>query len=409
MPLGQIVVLGASHAGSQAVASLRDEGFEGRVILIGAEPHLPYHRPPLSKAFIKTGSEPLPIRAEAFYDQNRIELELGREVVSIDRGTGTVALADGTSIAFDALVYAAGSRVRRAAIEGADLEGICYLKTLDDGRELRRRLMAASEVVIVGGGFIGLEVAATANALGKRVTVLEMAPRLMGRAVVPEISAHFLESHRTAGIDVRLETGLAAFHGDGRNVNAVETTRGERIAAGLVVVGIGVLANQELAAGAGLETRDGVLVDAGLSTSDPRIVAVGDCVRFIHPASGTSVRLEAVQNANDQARCAARNLLGREAAYAEVPWFWSDQADEKLQMAGLAIGAERRVLRPSGQPGRFSVFAYAGDRLLSVESVNRPADHMLARQMLAAGYSPPPEAAGDPASDLKALFKAATS
>ena len=401
----RIIIVGAGHAGAQAAAELRDRGFDGTVILAGAEAHAPYHRPPLSKAFLKAGGPPPFIKAEAFYADNAIDLRVNASVVSIDRPDGVVRFADGTAEAFDGLVLATGARLRHAPVEGADLDGVHYLRGLDDAGWLRERLIDTGRAVIVGGGFIGLEVAATARALGAEVTVIELADRLMARAVAPEISRHMLDLHRGLGSDVRLGTGLERFIGDHGVLSAVETTDGDVFETGLAVVGIGVVPNVELAVAADLAVDNGVLVDATLRTEDPRIAAAGDCAVF-PIAAGGHLRLESVQNAHDQARFAVAGLLGAPAPYAETPWFWSDQADAKLQMVGLADGADRRVLRGAPADGRFSIFHYAGDRLQAIHSVNRPADHMLGRRMLSAGFSPDPAHAGDADADLKAAFQA---
>ncbi|MCB1482602.1 MAG: FAD-dependent oxidoreductase [Rhodobiaceae bacterium] len=403
----QIVILGGSHAGAQAAASLRDEGYDGKLVLVSAEPHIPYHRPPLSKAYLKSDAAPQELRPESFYSGRNVELELGVTAERIDLKGGRIELAGGRTVAFDGLVYATGSRVRRLDIPGSGLSGIHYLKTLDDAVALKAALSKAERVVVVGGGFIGLEVAATACLLGCEVTVLELADRLMGRAVAPEISGHFLNAHRTRGADIRLNTGIASFNGSSGRLESIETATGETIGADLAVVGVGVIANDELAGEAGLETANGVVVSAELATSDPRIVAAGDCVRFVHAASGHSVRLESVQNANDQARMATKTLLGKGAPYSDTPWFWSDQGDDKLQMAGLAFDVDRRVVRGTAGEGKFSVFHYAGEQLVSVDSVNAPGDHMLARRMLAAGVSPKPEEAADLSADLKSMVMAA--
>lgn len=400
-----IVVLGGGHAGAQAVASLREEGFDGRVTLVSNEDHAPYHRPPLSKAFLKDGGDPPFIRAEAFYGENDIDLRLGAHVDAIDRNGRALVFDDDSTLGFDGLVLATGARVRIPEVSGSDLDGIMYLRSLQDSHELRDRVLAAESIVVVGGGFIGLEVAATAASLGRQVTVLEIAPRLMGRAVAPEISDYFLDAHFAAGIDVRLETGCAAFRGEAGKVVAVETSTGERLTADLVIVGIGVIPNIELAEAAGLAIDNGIVVDDHMMTEDPHIAAAGDGVSYDHWHAGRRVRLESVQNAHDQARTAVRGLLGRHQAYRDVPWFWSDQGRDKLQMVGLAFDADRRVRRGAPSEGRFSIFHYKDGALIAIDSVNRPADHVLGRHMLKEGFSPPPEAVADESVNLKALFK----
>ncbi|WP_181704289.1 NAD(P)/FAD-dependent oxidoreductase [Chthonobacter albigriseus] len=403
-----VVVVGGGHAGAAAVAALRQEGFAGPIRLVTAEADLPYQRPPLSKAFLKDqGTEPQLIRPEAFYAAQGVDVELGATVTGIDRIDRTVTLADGRRLRYDGLTLATGARVRKPDVEGAGLAGIHYLRTTADARALRVALGQATSVVVIGGGFIGLEVAATAAALGKRVTVLEAGDRLMGRAVAPEISRHMLERHREAGIDVRLATSLGRFLGFRGQLVGVEPAGSTApIEAELALVGIGVIANSELAQAAGLATDGGILVDSHMRTSDPTIVACGDGVVFDHWHAARRVRIESVQNATDQARHAAMALLGKPDPYRQVPWFWSDQGPTKLQMVGLSHGADRIVLRGRADDGRFSVFHFHRERLIAIDSVDRPADHMVGRRLLAAGTVLRPDQAADESVDLKALLSA---
>lgn len=384
-----VVIVGAGQAGAQLALSLRQQKFEGRITLLGDEATAPYQRPPLSKAYMlgKVEAAGLLMRQPAIYEQQRIEWRGGVGVEAIERSAGCVLLAGGERLAYDALVLATGTRNRLLRAPGATLAGVAYLRTLADAQRLRERLATAHEVVVVGGGFIGLEFAAVAAASGKRVTVLEMAPRLMARAVSPAVSAHFERAHQRAGVQVRCRAQLEALEGvDGRVASAL-LVDGERIAADLVVVGIGVLPNAELAQQAGLELADGIRVDGRLRTSDGAISAIGDCASFparcVHVAADTQVRLESVQNAVDQAKFVAVRLMGAEGDYQAVSWFWSDQFDQKLQIAGLATGADRWELVEDGKPG-LGVHCYAGDRWLAFESVNRAADHLAARRRLAA-------------------------
>jgi len=400
-----IVIIGGGHAGAQAAASLRSEGFDGRLVLVSSENEIPYHRPPLSKAFIKSDEDELQeLRPGGFYEKNAVELLLGETVTSIDRDDGLVIL-ESDELPFDGLVLATGARVRVPPVPGIDLDNVFLLRTVDDARRLKARLRLARDVVVVGGGFIGLELAATARLLGKTVTVLEAAPRLMGRVVAPAISAHFLELHRGLGSSVRLETPVAGLIGEGGAVVGVETLTGERIAADTVIVGVGVVPNIEIVEAAGLEVANGIVVDEFMRTSDPRIVAAGDAVAFHHWALGRPVRLESVQNAVDQAKTASATLLGKPEPYRAVPWFWSDQGDAKLQMVGLSMDADGSVLRGRPEDGSFSVFHYRGDSLVAIDSVNRATDHMLGRRWLAAGFSPPREAVADESVDLKGVMR----
>jgi len=399
-----IVIIGGGHGGSQAAASLRTEGYAGTLTLITAERELPYQRPPLSKAFLKDPKHDLlPLRPESFYVKNAVDLRLGAEAVEIDRRERKVRLADGGALPFTGLVLAPGARPRWPKIDGLDLDGVFALRNAEDARRLRLRLHSASAVVVVGGGFIGLEIAGTARLLGKEVTVLEAVDRLMGRVVAPEISRHFLALHRGWGSDVRLGTPVGRIIGEGGRVVAVETAAGERIAADIAVIGIGVVPNVELAERAGLALDNGILVDELMVTSAPEIRAIGDCVNFYHWDLARSVRLESVQNAVDQGKTAAAALVGKREPFRAVPWFWSDQGDVKLQMVGLPFNATRSVVRGKAESGSFSVFHFAGERLVAIDSVNRAADHVVGRRLIGAGLSPSPETVADESTDLKAL------
>jgi 3-phenylpropionate/trans-cinnamate dioxygenase ferredoxin reductase subunit len=401
-----IVIVGGGHGGSQVAASLRSEGYDGRLTLIAAETDIPYQRPPLSKAFLKDPAhELLPLRPESFYVKHSIDLRLGAAATGIDIPAQRLTLASGEAVAFHRLVLATGATPRLPPVGGLDLDGVFTLRSAADARALRQRLHPASDVVVVGGGFIGLEIAATARLLGKTVTVLEAADRLMGRVVAPAISGHFLALHRGWGTDVRLCEPVGRVVGEGGRVVAVETAAGRRIAADIAVVGVGVTPNVALAAGAGLAVDNGVVVNDFTETSRPEILAVGDCAAFVHWETGRLTRLESVQNAVDQGKTAAATLAGARRPYRDVPWFWSDQGDAKLQMVGLSADATASVIRGNPANGHFSVFHYAGDRLVAIDSVNRPADHMVGRRLIAAGAPLPPGVAADESADLKALAK----
>jgi 3-phenylpropionate/trans-cinnamate dioxygenase ferredoxin reductase subunit len=400
-----IVVIGGGHGGSQLAASLRAEGYDGPLTLVTAEADIPYQRPPLSKAFLKDAAhELLPLRPESFYEKNAIRLLLSAELQSIDLAGRSLKLSDGAVLPFDRLGLALGARPRLPAVEGVHLAGVHVLRVAAEARALRDRLASAEDVVVIGGGFIGLEVAATARLLGKRVTVLEAAGRLMGRVVAPAISAYFLDLHRGWGSDIRLDTPVGRIVGEGGRVVAVETAGGDRIPADLALIGIGVDPDVGIAAVAGLDVDNGILVDETMTTSVPEIVAVGDCVSFHHWELGRRVRLESVQNAVDQAKAAAKTLVGRPEPYRDVPWFWSDQGDVKLQMVGLPFNATRSVIRGRPEENRFSVFHFAGDRLVAIDSVNRAGDHMVGRRLIAAGISPAANMCADESVDLKALL-----
>ncbi|WP_442580413.1 NAD(P)/FAD-dependent oxidoreductase [Mesorhizobium sp. ASY16-5R] len=398
-----IVIIGAGHAGVQAAASLREEGFSGPVTLVGDENELPYHKPPLSKAFLKDAqTKPQVLRAEAFYTGADIGLRFGERVAAIDKAARQLEFEDGGNLGFDRLILATGSRPRLLPLAGADLAGVFSLRTVADARAIRDHAAAAQNVVVLGGGFIGLEIAATLAAGGRKVTVIEAQERLLGRAVAPTISLHVAGRLAATGIRLLMRTTVERLDGENGRVIAVTTSAGEHIPADMVLVGIGAVANTGLAEAAGLTIANGIRVDPQMRTSIPEILAIGDAANYRHWHSGGDVRLESVQNATDQAKLAARTLTGHDEPYTSVPWFWSDIGDMKLQMVGLSTASDRTVLAGEAADNRFSVFHYSGGRLVAIESVNRPADHMLGRKMIAAGFSPTPEQAAG--GDLKDLF-----
>lgn len=403
-----VVIVGAGHAGVQAAASLREEGYDGPVILLGDENELPYHKPPLSKTFIKdTEARPQPLRGEAFYTGNAIDFRPGTSVERIEAGARRLELAGGGMLPFDHLILATGSRPRALPLPGAELAGILSLRSVADARLIRELGAQAQDVVILGGGFIGLEIAATLRAAaGSRVTVVEAADRLLGRAVAPSIASHVCQRLERAGVRILTGTTIARLEGQNGHVAAALTSTGERLPAGMVIVGIGVVPNVELAERAGIAISNGIKVDPQMRTSAPGVLAIGDAASYRHWFTGTDVRLESVQNATDHARLAARSILGREDAYSAVPWFWSDIGDMKLQMVGLAPGSDRHVVAGDPAENKFSIYHYAGDRLIAIESVNRPADHMLGRKMLGAGFSPAPALAAAGPDGLKAALAA---
>ena len=400
-----IVIVGGGHGGSQIAASLRGDGYDGPLTLVTAESDVPYQRPPLSKAFLKDPAHDLlPLRPESFYAKNDIDLRLGAEACAIDRTGSALVLRDGSAIPFDRLALATGATPRLPPVAGIDLAGVYTLRHAADARRLRDALFAANDVVVVGGGFIGLEIAGTARLLGKTVTVLEAADRLMGRVVAPEISHHFLALHRGWGSDVRLATAVGGIIGEGGKVVAVATAAGDRVPADIAVIGIGVTPNVALAAEVGATIDNGILVNDFMETSVPGLFAVGDCVAFDHWELKRRVRLESVQNAVDQAKTLSAVLTGKREPYRAVPWFWSDQGDVKLQMVGLSADATESHLRGNPDDGSFSVFHYAGAKLVAIDSVNRAGDHVLGRRMIGAGLSPPPASVADMSVDLKALL-----
>ncbi|MCS0500935.1 NAD(P)/FAD-dependent oxidoreductase [Ancylobacter mangrovi] len=400
-----IVIVGAGQGGFQLAASLREMGFAGPVTLVGDEPGLPYQRPPLSKAYLKgeAGIEQLELRPAAFYADHAITRVEAR-AVGIDRQARRLLLEGGASLPYAHLVLATGARNRPLPVPGHEMGGVFYLRTRAEADALKAGLAGARHVVVVGAGFIGLEFAAVARALGHEVTVLEAAARPLARAVSPQMSAFFAEAHEAMGTKLRLGAGVVGLGGEGGRVTHVEATDGQAHPADLVLVGIGVTPNVELAAEAGLEVANGIVVDEELSTADPDISALGDAVAYPSVHAGAMARLESVQNAVDQARCIAARLTGKAAHYCAVPWFWSDQADLKLQIVGLSGPTDTAVLRGDPASRRFSVFRFHERRLTAIESVNRAADHMLGRRLLAGRPSLTPEEAADESFELKSLL-----
>jgi 3-phenylpropionate/trans-cinnamate dioxygenase ferredoxin reductase subunit len=386
-----VVVVGAGHAGGQVAVSLREQGHRGPITVVGAEAVAPYQRPPLTKAYLagKTDVEGLLTQKESYYEDNDIELVLDDPVAVIDRVARVVVLSSGRTLEFGDLVLATGADPRT-------LPGTFSLRTIADVDAVRARLDGPSRVVVIGAGFIGLEFAAVAREQGHDVTVVEALPRAMARAVTPFTSAHVVSVHERSGVRVLLGTQVRSVR-----PGVVELADGTVLPADLVVAGIGVVPNTELAVGAGLTVDDGVVVDAHLRTDDPSIYAIGDCARFSSPRAGRRIRLESVQNAVDQATCVAASIMGSAEPYTGLPWFWSDQHSVRLQIAGLVDGHDRTVVTGDPEGGRFSVFCFRGDRLLGVESVNKPADYMMARRLLSADGNVSPDVVASPGFDLR--------
>jgi 3-phenylpropionate/trans-cinnamate dioxygenase ferredoxin reductase subunit len=408
-----VVIVGAGQAGFQVAASLRTEGYEGPMALIGDEPNLPYQRPPLSKAFMtgKQDIESTALRPLAFYESHRIELVTGARVTGIDRVARSVSLASDRglrrSLRYNALVLAVGARNRTLSVKGAELDGVCYLRTDAEAVDIRQRLEQARDIVVIGGGFIGLELAAAARGLGKSVRVLEVQSRLMPRVVSGILSDFYLDVHSSQGVEIALGVALSEIAGKQGKVSHVVLGDGSVFPADLVLVGIGVVPNIELARDAGLGVSNGIVVDEHLRTEDGSIYAIGDCADhpnpFANPSGGGRARIESVQNAVDQAKCAAAAIVGRSENYRAVPWFWTDQFDIKLQMAGLSGGCGQVVTRGVPESRKFSLFYFRDGRLAAVDSVNRPGDHLAARKLIGAGAGITPEQASDLSVDLKTL------
>jgi 3-phenylpropionate/trans-cinnamate dioxygenase ferredoxin reductase component len=402
-----VVVVGAGQAGFQVAASLRGKKFDGAIVILGEEPVPPYQRPPLSKGYVKgdVKESALLLRPPEFYLANAIDLRLACRVAALDRSGHCVVLADGQRVAYDSLVLATGGRVRTLPVPGAELAGVAYVRTLADAVALKPRVESAANVVVVGGGFIGLECAAVARTLGCKVVVLEAMDRLMARVVSPVLSDYYRDLHRGHGVDVRLAASVTEIVGSNGRVTAVRCRDGALVPADLVVVGIGIIANDDLARAAGLACDRGIMVDAWLRTADPEIYAIGDCAAFPHPmARGPAqlVRLESVQNAIDQGKAVADTIMGQPRPYEAVPWFWSDQYDIKLQIVGLTQSYDDTVTLGDVAGGRFSVLYFRGGVLAGIDSVNMPSDHVAGRKLFGAGRSVTLEAARAPGFSLRA-------
>ena len=399
-----IVIVGGGHAGAQLCAALAGAGLGPHVHLVCEESCLPYQRPPLSKSFLKDAQEPVQEhRGADWYQKAGITVHLGDAVTAIDRERRSVTLRSGSALAYSRLVLATGARARMLPQLSGPLSNVAVLRSAEDALLLRSQLQAAQAVAVLGGGFIGLEIAATANLLGKRVSVFESAPRLLARSVSPELAEHVLQAHRSAGLDVRLGVSVDGYKVQGDRLAAMQVD-GEHVPVDLLVVGIGAVSEKTLAQEAGLACNNGIVVDACMRTSDASILAIGDCTEFPEAGSGHMRRLESVQNANDQAKTALATILGREEPYRALPWFWSEQGSVRLQMAGLMPTDGTRHRRDGSSPNSFSILHYVGSSLRCVESVNLPIDHLMARKLLDAGRSPPWEQACDPAVALKSFL-----
>ena len=381
-----VVVVGAGHGGVQAAASLRDLGYPGKIVLADAQAHVPYQRPPLSKNFLgdifEGGAAGEPLRALEFFDTHRIDLELGTEVTALRTAEHQVQLADGRTLDYTHLILATGAANRTLDIPGKDLDGVVELRTLSDASTLRDRLRAAQRIVVIGGGFIGLEVAAAA-ATSSSVTIVEPQDRVLARAVTPIVSDAVQRAHDRAGNTILLNVGAQALAGAKGHVRHVTLTNGTQLPADLVVVAVGVTANDRLAVEAGIRVDNGILVDDWLRTSAQDVFAVGDCVARLEEGAATPLRLECVQNAVDQARHVATSIVhGCGAEYQRVPYFWTNQLDLRIQTVGLGSAHDEFLVLGERELDRFSVCRFRDNRLVAVESVNRPRDHMAARRIL---------------------------
>lgn len=402
------VIVGTGQAGFQTAASLRAAGYQEPITLIGEEPQIPYQRPPLSKGFAlgTQDLESIELRPRNFYQDHDINLVVNERVMAVERAERFVALASGSRVPFETLVLAVGARNRLLPVKGAELDGVLYLRSLDEALVVKERLKNAQEVVVIGGGFIGLELAAVASTLGKSVTVLEALPRLMSRVVAPIISEFYRELHSSRGVKIFCGAYVSEITGSGGAVREVALSDGRSFPADLVLVGIGVVPNVELAREAGLRISNGIAVDENLQTDDENIFAIGDCAEHPCVFAGARIRLESVQNAADQAQCVAATIAGNGNRYRALPWFWTDQFDIKLQMAGISQGHDRIVTRGDRESRKLSVFYFRESQLVAIDSINRPLDHMIGRKLLAAGVPLTSEQAADESVDLKKLERA---
>lgn len=408
METNRVVIVGASHASAQLCASLRQDGWTGEILLIGDEPSLPYQRPPLSKTFLagKTTLTELLIRKPEFYEKEQVTFRQAR-VTAIDREAETVTLADGETVGYDKLVLCLGARPRRLSMPGSDLAGVHYLRDASDIEAIRDGLASTSHAVIIGAGYIGLETAASLRKLGISVSVLEVADRVLQRVTAPEVSAFYDRVHREEGVDVRVGVGVTSLEGEG-HVSGVRLADGELIAAELVIIGIGVVPNVELAEEAGLAVDNGIVIDAFGRTSDPNVFAAGDCANYFDARYDCRLRLESVPSAVEQAKSVAGAICGKEKEITALPWFWSDQYDLKLQIAGLNAGYDEIVLRGDPATGRdFACFYFAQGKLVAADCVNRPQEFMFSKRAITQGLGPDRQLLADPETALVSLLQAA--
>lgn len=407
-----LVIVGAGHAGSELAIAARQAGWPGPIVLLGDEAAVPYHRPPLSKAYLcgQADLDAIALRPATAYQLAQVTRMTGVTMRSIDRTAHTLTLEDGRVIGYTKLALCLGGRPRPLLCPGIDAaappENLLYLRTLADADRIRAEIAPGCRIVIVGGGYVGLEVAASATKLGAQVTVLEAQPRVLARVAGERLSAFYEAMHRAQGVDVLTGTGVTRVAFEGGRITAVTCSDGRTLPADLVVAGIGMLPNVQPAAAAGIGQADGIPVDENSCTADPDIVAAGDCTLFTHPLYGRQMRIESVPSALEQARAAAGWLCGKPKPYASVPWFWSDQYDLKLQMVGLSQGYDQCVIRGSLEGHSFCAFYLQGDRLLALDAVNRPGDFMAVRRALAKPVRVDAQRLADESVPLKDLLAA---
>ncbi|GHG55171.1 ferredoxin [Sinomonas cellulolyticus] len=405
-----LLIIGASQSGVQLAISLRALGFEEPITLLGEENHRPYQRPALSKEWLQgeVGNESLIFRSAEYWDEHNVTIVKDQRIVRVEKnpdGSGVAVAASGAEFPFKRLALTVGARARKMAVDGADLAGVVYLRNADDALALKAMVGDATDVVVVGGGFIGLEAASSLKKMGKNVVLLEHGSRLVGRAVGEETAEFFLDAHRARGLDLRLQARIARFTGSDGAVTGVELEDGTVLPAQIVLVGIGVIPNTELAEQMGLAVDNGIVVDSHALASDGTTVAVGDCANMPNPVPGSPagerIRLESVNNAIEHAKVAAYSLMGRREDYAGIPWFWSNQADLKLQIAGLSMGFDETVVRRDDERGKFSVLYYRDGQVIAADCVDAPLDFMAVKNALTKGQNIPAAAVRDAAPDVQ--------
>lgn len=399
------VIIGASHAAAQLSVSLRQEGWEGEIVMIGDEPHLPYHRPPLSKTFLSGDKciQDLLIRPLEFYEKQEIQFLYGH-VVSIDRERKILDLRDGSRVSYDKLAICTGARVRKLDIKGSHLEGIYYVRNVADIEAIRQRIQSVKHVVIIGGGYIGLEIAASLRKQGILVSLLEASPRILQRVTAPKLSDFYERIHQEHGLSIYKNMTIKNIIGTTR-VEGILCNDGTTLPADMVIVGIGVHPNLELAQSAGIEVDNGIIVDQTCLTNDPDIVSAGDCTTYFSPQYQRQIRLESVPNANEQAKVAAATLCGKFKPYDALPWFWSDQYDIKLQIAGLNHDYDQLVIRGDIQSNSFTAFYFKNRQLLAVDCINRPLEFMISKKLINGNIQIDPDQCSNESIDLKQLIQ----
>ena len=402
--MGAMIIVGAGHAAGQAAASLRQEGYQGEIVIIGDEPHIPYQRPPLSKQYLsgEHGLERVHLRPEKFYQDKNITVKTGVHVNAIDTAAHTITTDGGETLSYDKLLLATGGRPRRLTIPGHDLRGIHYLRGIDDVDGIRQEMEPGRRMVIVGGGYIGLEVAAVAVTAGLEVHVLEMEQRILQRVTTEQMSAYYHRLHESRGVQVHTGAAVTAFKGNGHVEGVLCGDGDECYPADIVIVGIGIIPNTEVAQAAGIECSNGIVVDDHCRTSAEDVYAAGDCTNHPNPLLGRRLRLESVPNAMEQARVAAANMTGGDKTYASIPWFWSDQYELKLQMVGFSADGDSAVVRGDMDANQFAVFYLKGGAVVAADAVNSPKEFMICKQLI----GKPVDAAvlADLTADLKSLL-----